>query len=1197
MTRLAAASFTSDQGENVLRDNTRAMLTTLPRRRLVLPALLAAFLLFVLYFGAPGARGATYVTGTPASFCSGTGSAAGECEELKGVAVDSSNGEVYVVDGGNLRVDQFQPNGTFVRAFGWNVRADAPAEETQVCTALTGCKKGVAGTTALAGQISAAGSKGIAVDPATHIVYVVSVGARVNYFDGTNGNYIGSLTGTEGTASPEAPAKFTASDGVAVGTATSTHYLYVAIGGGTGVIDKFKAAGAGGAPLPAYVCQVTGKETASATECAGAASKDGAFNGLSFNAVSGANLTVDAGETVSATEEPQSTRRDVTRFSSLGVFSSQFVPNLCGAEEPRPYALAALPGGNLLVSDCGAIASSGGTTIREYDPSSPAAPVTEFGSGTIGGSLGVAFDASGLASNGSVYVTDKVNKRVWKYSMVVPSKVLKVQKAGPGGGTITSEPAGINCGTECEKQFTSGEVVKLTASANPGSSFVSWTGCDEIVETNKCKITLSADKTVTATLATAPDVTTQAASPVAKTTATLNGTVDPNDGTVSDCHFEYGLSAPAYGSTAPCVPANPLEGDGPVAVKAEISGLTAATTYHFRLVATNAAGTVQGSDLEFTTSALNKPSVSNDAPGTITQTSIVMKGTVNNNGVAGGSSCKFEIALESAPGTAVAEPACNVTPVNGVGPTAVEATASSLSPNTKYVYRVVATNVDGTSTGTPDQKVQTLPNAPTVVNDPEGTVAQTTAVLNGHVNANGVNATCSFQVATAADTTFSAPVKTVACSPSPVPGAGGNTAVSATATALTANTAYIYRVVATNTGGTTNGTPAEAFSTLPNAPTVANSTPGTVAQTSAVLKGTVNNNSAAAGSSCKFEIALESAPGTAVAEPACNVTPVNGAGATAVEATASSLSPNTKYVYRVVATNAGGTSTGTPDQKVQTLPNAPTVVNDPEGTVAQTTAVLNGHVNANGVNATCSFQVATAADTTFSAPVKTVACSPSPVPGAGGNTAVSATATALTANTAYIYRVVATNTGGTTNGTPAEAFSTLPKAPSAVTTAGTTNLGPTSATVGGTVNPNGGDVTICKIEYGTTTGYGSDVDCESPPGSGSSPVNVLAGLSGLSPETTYHFRLVASNAGGTGTGVDRTFTTPAATCETDSSLCPPAPEQVPSSSPPPATTPPATPKKPLTCKKGFKKKKIRGKVRCVKKKHKKGNGTRNRNGA
>src|SRR5207302_4072280 len=75
------------------------------------------------------------------------------------------------------------------------------------------------------------------------------------------------------------------------------------------------------------------------------------------------------------------------------------------------------------------------------------------------------------------------------------------------------------------------------------------------------------------------------------------------------------------------------------------------------------------------------------------------------------------------------------------------------------------------------------------------------------------------------------------------------------------------------------------------------------------------------------------------------------------------------------------------------------------------------------------------------------------------------------------------------------------------------------------VNPNGATATSCRFEYGTTSSYGLSVPCATLPGSGTSAVAVSAQLQGLSPGTPYHFRIVTSNAGGTGSGTDRTLTT------------------------------------------------------------------------
>ncbi len=95
-----------------------------------------------------------------------------------------------------------------------------------------------------------------------------------------------------------------------------------------------------------------------------------------------------------------------------------------------------------------------------------------------------------------------------------------------------------------------------------------------------------------------PQATTLAATEVTDISATLNGTVNAG-GPVTSVVFEYGPTT-SYGNTLTAVP-SPLTGSTPTAVAATLEGLPPGTTYHYRVVATNEAGTVQGADLTFTT--------------------------------------------------------------------------------------------------------------------------------------------------------------------------------------------------------------------------------------------------------------------------------------------------------------------------------------------------------------------------------------------------------------------------------------------------------------------------------------------------------------------------------------------------------------------------------------------------------------------
>jgi hypothetical protein len=92
-----------------------------------------------------------------------------------------------------------------------------------------------------------------------------------------------------------------------------------------------------------------------------------------------------------------------------------------------------------------------------------------------------------------------------------------------------------------------------------------------------------------------------------------------------------------------------------------------------------------------------------------------------------------------------------------------------------------------------------------------------------------------------------------------------------------------------------------------------------------------------------------------------------------------------------------------------------------------------------------------------------------------------------------------------------------------ITTTSATSVTSTSATLNGTVNPNG-ETTTYYFEYGTDTSYGSATSSSSA-GSGTSAVSVNAPISGLISDTTYHYRLVATNSEGTSYGDDKTFRT------------------------------------------------------------------------
>lgn len=192
------------------------------------------------------------------------------------------------------------------------------------------------------------------------------------------------------------------------------------------------------------------------------------------------------------------------------------------------------------------------------------------------------------------------------------------------------------------------------------------------------------------TLVSAPAVVTTAATAVTSAAANLNGTVNPNAG-IATVTIEYGLTT-AYGSTVAATPGT-VTGTTANAVTASISGLNPYTTYHYRVVATNAGGTTNGNDMTFTTVAV--PSLVNTlAASDIGESTATLNGSVNANYAL--TDVTFEWGLTNAYGNIT-----NAIPVQVTGNalTPVSAPISGLTQLTTYHYRCVGTGPGGTFYG------------------------------------------------------------------------------------------------------------------------------------------------------------------------------------------------------------------------------------------------------------------------------------------------------------------------------------------------------------------------------------------------------------------------------------------------------------------------------------------------------------------
>ncbi len=395
----------------------------------------------------------------------------------------------------------------------------------------------------------------------------------------------------------------------------------------------------------------------------------------------------------------------------------------------------------------------------------------------------------------------------------------------------------------------------------------------------------------------APVLVTKAATGVGAGEATLNATIDPNDVTFSQCRFEYGPTT-SYGLsvTAACPPESPESGTSAVPVTAHVTGLTAATTYHFRVAASYQGLSGSASDSSFGTSGA-APSVATEAASAITPEGAKLNALVDPNG-SQVTACTFEYGTP--PSYGLTAP-CRPSPGAGQGYVSVSAEVTHLTPESRYHFRIVATNASGELTGS-ERSFETISVLPSASSGAASEVSANEATLHGTVNPNDVKVTgCTFEYGLSA-----AYEASVECSPTPGEGSSA-VPVSARLSELLPGRVYHFRVRARNLRGTSNSADV-SFVTASEAPTTVTEAAAVSGTSLATLTGTVLPNGAPIVA-CRFEYGTSPA-GILEASAPCSSIPAGSEEGGSVSAVITGLSAGTTYHYLLVATNASGTSYG-----------------------------------------------------------------------------------------------------------------------------------------------------------------------------------------------------------------------------------------------------------------------------------------------
>lgn len=528
-----------------------------------------------------------------------------------------------------------------------------------------------------------------------------------------------------------------------------------------------------------------------------------------------------------------------------------------------------------------------------------------------------------------------------------------------------------------------------------------------------------------------PALSDPVATDITATTATLNGTVNPDGNPVTECRFEYVTNA-AWGSTrftdlssggsVPCdqSPASIGSGTDPVAVSAFLSGLHQNSNFRVRLIAANANGALPSDVKTFGTLLVVGTAATN-----LTGTRATLNGFVNPEGQAL-SKCEFEYVTLAAfnstgftdlssGGTAPCDPAHGSIPAdNSDHP--VSADISELAPQgTQYRFRLMAANA--TWDFSSSTAAFTTPN--TVVTG--GTDEVQTVTING---ATGGNFTLSFKGKTTTPITFNPSSGTVnsqlTTDPSTIgPGdirVQGPNGGPFTITFLNNLSGDQPQLVADGSGLTPTGA-SVVVETVQDGVTAT-----ALTANSATLNGTVNPDTDSI-TECRFEYVTEAAfqdlgfsdlssGGSVPCDPAHGS--ITGTAPVDVHADVTGLAPGTAYRFRLTAGYAASATIANGDAKAFTT-LGPIIRDTFAQGITTDQATLHAVVNPEGKSTVYRFEYGT------EGPCSANPCAATPVPDAlvasdSADHQVSDAIAGLQPGIVYHFRVVATNADATNAG-------------------------------------------------------------------------------------------------------------------------------------------------------------------------------------
>ena len=497
--------------------------------------------------------------------------------------------------------------------------------------------------------------------------------------------------------------------------------------------------------------------------------------------------------------------------------------------------------------------------------------------------------------------------------------------------------------------------------------------------------------------------------------AELHGELNPG-GAKGEVKYHFAFytegtcAAPAgLTGTAPIPPETAAEAKNDN-VKAVATGLAPETTYTYCLVASNGFGETRSENEDTFKTIAAAPVIESQSASEETTTTAKVTGTINPSGAT--TTCRVEYGLHAEPPVYGHEVECPAA-LNGTAGVPVTIELTNLEPGKEYDYRFVAKNSISEEEIPPEVagSNSTFKSKPVVLPTTEAASAITpeTATLNGKITTGSEAAHYYFAWGKEGE---GMPNKTAEVE---VLGGEEGKPVSAPLTGLAAGTVYEYELVAvtgTNELVLPEVEPVKKFTTLVSKPVVTNTPTTNITRTSVNVTAEINTESSAT----EYKVEYGESETYGESTPLTNLTVA--VGATPVSQAITGLHAGTTYHYRFVATNGTGTTNG-PDGTFKTAaPQPPIVEAESSGQVTQTTATINGTINADGLQTSYILEVGTELE-------GHILYTPSfgEVGSEVGGVSFTFGLTNLLPGTTYHYRFVAQNEDGTVFG-PDQTFAT-----------------------------------------------------------------------------------------------------------------------------------------------------------------------------